>query len=162
MGNIRICMNLLSPWKTPGVWHVEPLFSTDPSAQQVRLGHHVQSELLTLLHRPKNEWLALKDGPVLIMIFHLVVAMNLGLTQTTCLWLGYVPMKLATTWGILHFWINLRRMQIKSQSEASRPTGLEVQSHVVQLWAWHVGRFSWGMCWGVPLDLAKLVGVCTL
>lgn len=32
------------------------------SADASKLGHHVQSELLTLLHRPKNEWLALKDG----------------------------------------------------------------------------------------------------
>eukprot|EP00435_Cladocopium_sp_Y103_P001777 s2917_g1.t1 len=33
------------------------------SADASKLGHHVQSELLTLLHRPKNEWLALKDWP---------------------------------------------------------------------------------------------------
>lgn len=49
----------------------------------------MQSELLTLLHRPKNEWLALKDGPVLIMIFHLKLAMNSGF-----------PNKLVMAWGI--------------------------------------------------------------
>lgn len=30
------------------------------SADASKLGHHVQAELLTLLHRPKNDWLALK------------------------------------------------------------------------------------------------------
>lgn len=49
----------------------------------------MQSELLSLLHRPKNEWLALKDGPVLIMIFHLQMAMNSGF-----------PTKLVMAWGI--------------------------------------------------------------
>ncbi|CAJ1330028.1 unnamed protein product [Effrenium voratum] len=32
------------------------------SADASKLGHHVQSELLNVLHRPKNEWLALKAG----------------------------------------------------------------------------------------------------